>query len=161
MDTKKVDVQTASRILGISSDAVRKRIERKSLKGIKENGVWMVIVEDTEPDKRPESVQKRPESVQKRPESVQTTDQNRPDTQALIDAYKSRDELYQQTISIMQDTITTLTRELESKQLELEWKDILFLKAMNEKSNELRKIKQLLEPKPSFFRRLLSGRTDK
>lgn len=154
MDTKKVDVLTASRILGISSDAVRKRIERKSLKGIKENGVWMVIVDDTKPDKRPESVQKRPESVQ-------TTDQNRPDTQALIDAYKSRDELYQQTISIMQDTITTLTRELESKQLELEWKDILFLKAMNEKSNELRKIKQLLEPKPSFFRRLLSGRTDK
>ena len=143
-----VSVDKASRLLGISPEAVRKRYQREKLKGYKdESGRLFVYVED---------------NVHDRQDNVHDNVQDKQDSsQAIIDAYKSRDELYEKTISIMEDTIATLTRELDAKQLELEWKDTLFLKAMGERDTELKRIKQLLEPKPSFFRRLLSGRTDK
>lgn len=146
--TRKVDVQTASRIFGISPDAVRKRIERKSLRGIKENGVWMVIVEDTKPDKRPESDRTSPENVQTRP-----------------DGYEVALTVYKDAIDDMRGHIDTLTEQLKEKDiqirdlgLELRRKDLHYINRINELKEE---ILYLSEPKKiSFFRRLLSGRTD-
>ena len=44
------DLDTAADILGITSDAVRKRINRGSLEGTKESGRWQVFIEDKRPD---------------------------------------------------------------------------------------------------------------
>jgi hypothetical protein len=56
--TINVDVQTASRILGISQDAVRKRIARGTIQAVQDKkGVWTVTLEDVEQDNRPESDQ--------------------------------------------------------------------------------------------------------
>jgi len=136
-----LSVIEASRLLGISPDAVRKRYQRENLEGYKdESGRLFVYVEDKSHDTHDKS--------------HDTHDS----TQAIIGAYKSKDKLYEKTIAIMQDEIARLCKELDNKQLELEWKDILFLRAMDERDGELKRIKQLLEPKPSFIRRLLSGR---
>jgi len=60
MAGKWYDLDTASDILGISSDAVRKRIERGTLEGTKESGRWEVFIED----KRPEDLRQLSELVQ-------------------------------------------------------------------------------------------------
>jgi hypothetical protein len=50
MSGKWYDLDKAADIIGITSDAVRKRIERGTLEGTKENGRWQVYVEDSRPD---------------------------------------------------------------------------------------------------------------
>ena len=50
MTGKWYDLDKAADRLGITSDAVRKRIERKSVEGKKEKGRWKVFIEDTSPD---------------------------------------------------------------------------------------------------------------
>ncbi len=48
---QKTDVQTAARILGISEDAVRKRIKRGSITAEKDKlGRWYVFIEDNPED---------------------------------------------------------------------------------------------------------------
>ncbi len=44
------DLDKAADMIGISSDAVRKRITRGTLEGKKESGRWKVFIEDNRPD---------------------------------------------------------------------------------------------------------------
>jgi len=99
MDKTKVDVQTASRILGISPDAVRKRIERKTLDAVRENGVWMVFVDDAKHDNRPDNDQK-------------TTGQDTTSVQ-VIEALKGHIESLKVEGARQQRTINELQRERE------------------------------------------------
>jgi len=127
-----VNVTEASRLLGISPELVRKWYQRKKLEGYKdESGRLFVYVEDN------------------------VTDKSRT---------KTAGELYEQTLTIMQNYIDTIEGQLKEKDgqiqnlsLELRRKDILYMQHLNEK-NEV--IRYLSEPKKSFVRRLLSGRTD-
>ena len=50
MNKKAVDLDTAADKIGISPDAVRKRIERGTLEGYKDSGRWKVYLPDSEPD---------------------------------------------------------------------------------------------------------------
>ena len=131
-----VSPDEASRLLGITVEAVRKRYQRKTLEGYKDKrGRLFVYVQD--------NVLECPDDVVDKQDG----------TQAVVDAYKSRDELYERTISIMQDTIDSLNRQLEAKDRELEWKDTIFLKTMKE-------LKILQVPRPSLLRRFLGGQSD-
>lgn len=64
---KKVSLDKAADILGISSDAVRKRIKRGTLEGYKESGRWYVYVVDNRPDNSgqvPDTVQALTEHIE-------------------------------------------------------------------------------------------------
>ncbi len=45
---KKVDLDTAAEFFGISKDAVRKRIKRGKVDGIRESGKWYVFIPDSD-----------------------------------------------------------------------------------------------------------------
>ena len=135
-----VSPDEASRLLGISVEAVRKRYQRKTLEGYKdEDGRLFVYVVDNVPES---------------PDNV--VDKSRT---------KTTDDLYEMTISKMQNHIDTIEGQLKEKDiqirdlgLELRRKDLHYINRINELKEE---ILYLSEPKKmSFFRRLLSGRTD-
>lgn len=96
------DLDAAAAVLGISKEALRKRIKRGSIEATKDNaGRWQVYIEDTRPDAGEDT---RPDNVQ----------------DAVLDAYRT-------TLDAQNRHIEFLQKELERRGDEIYRKDRIIL----------------------------------
>ncbi len=98
---RRVTVEDASRVLGISESAIRKRIERNTLRSVRENGTRYVLLEDDLTGHDTDTT---------RHDNDTTTDLST--TTPLIDA---KDE----TIGELRERIAQLSRIIENRDEEL------------------------------------------
>ena len=90
----------AAQLLGLSKDAVRKRVARGSLSGFKQDGHWFIHLNEeneTSPDDRT------------RPDNDRTRDQNNHTSD-------SRDEV----IALLKQQLETQTKELDARRREVQ-----------------------------------------
>ena len=118
MNGKAVDLDTAADIIGISSDAVRKRIKRGSLEGYKESGRWMVYI----PDSRPDNSGQIPDTVQALKEHIESLKKENARQQRTIDAYQRNQEQINYILALKEQKIL----ELEAPRQHQAWYKKLF-----------------------------------
>ena len=105
---RRVTVEDASRVLGISESAIRKRIERNTLRSVRENGTRYVLLEDVTTRRDTDTTR----------HVNDTTDDTTTTSTALIDA---KDE----TIAELRDRVAQMTDILATRDEELRRKDHL------------------------------------
>ena len=110
MNRKAVDLDTAADIIGISSDAVRKRIKRGSLEGYKESGRWMVYI----PDSRPDNSGQIPDTVQALREHIESLKKENARQQRTIDAYQKNQEQINYILALKEKKIIELEAPKEN-----------------------------------------------
>ncbi len=106
-DRTAVTIAEAARVLGLSTDAVRKRLHRGTLAGEKIGETWRVFLEAETVE---EPAQDRPDPSSREPDS----DRTRPD--ALVEA--------------LREEVAFLRRELETRTDELQRRDVLLREAL-------------------------------
>jgi len=110
---RRVTVEDASRVLGISESAIRKRIERNTLRSVRENGTRYVLLE---------AVTTGHDTDTTRHVNETTADLSTTST-ALIDA---KDE----TIAELRSRVESLERQLDARQEEIRRRDHLLAAAL-------------------------------
>ncbi len=90
--------------IGISSDAVRKRIERGTLEGKKESGRWKVYIEDSRPDNSGQI----PDTVQALQAHIESLKRENARQQRTIDAYQKNQEQTNYILAIREQKIIEL-----------------------------------------------------
>jgi Tfp pilus assembly protein FimV len=121
---RRVTVEDASRVLGISESAIRKRIERNTLRSVRENGTRYVLLED-------DTIGHDTDTTG---HDTDTTADMSTTSTALIDA---KDE----TIAELRSRVESLERQLDARQEEIRRRDHLLAAA-------LERIPELLPPSP-------------
>ncbi len=109
----RLTVAEAAARLGISSDAVRSRLNRSTLEGRKEEDGWVAYLPVEPTVDRPSSTVERPST-------------DREPTVASDALLTSKDE----TITALRDEVAFLRRELETRTDELQRRDVLLREAL-------------------------------
>jgi predicted RNase H-like nuclease (RuvC/YqgF family) len=107
------DLDKAADMIGISSDAVRKRIIRGTLEGKKESGRWKVFIKDNRPDNSGQI----PDTVQALRDHIESLKKENARQQRTIDAYQKNQEQINYILALKEQKIL----ELEAPDRQRSW----------------------------------------
>jgi hypothetical protein len=140
----RVDVATAARMLGITTDGVRRRIARGRLQGVRVDGRWQVVLSGTESVLRETEQDTTPIDIRSvKPDAVRDNQDSQPDRPEQPDATRSGQDTT--VTGIAQDLIDTLKRENERLWTELEARTEALRQEQETRAREVSELHRLLQ----------------
>ena len=134
MTMRTLDLDAAARALGISKEALRKRIKRGSIEAVKDQaGRWQVEIEEPGPDTRADNVQDAEGDaggpvVQVLKEHIDTLKQENERQQRTIDALQKNQEQINYILALKEQKILELEAPKDQENDRRSWLQRIFNK---------------------------------